>query len=182
MIKDASYLQQILGTSGKNKIFSVHQNSDTLHYHVYYGLELFDIIPDNKKDTWFKLMVAHMHIVGFTLKDDLEDPYDKKNSAYLALELARRAEQTTLGKLLIKQKSSKRNWSKRARTLRIKKIKELNVEQQKKVRALKAGQRSARKHVDLRELKIAQSQGERSDDNIKLSALRHWSILLRLSL
>ena len=54
-------------------------------------------------------MVAHMHIVGFTLKDDLEDPYDKKNSAYLALELARRAEQTILGKLLIKQKSSKRN-------------------------------------------------------------------------
>jgi len=51
MIKDASYLQQILGTSGKNKIFSVHQNSDTLHYHVYYGLELFDIIPDNKEDT-----------------------------------------------------------------------------------------------------------------------------------
>ena len=52
-MKDDSYLQQILGTSGKNKIFSVHQNSDTLHYHVYYGLELFDVVPDNKEDTRF---------------------------------------------------------------------------------------------------------------------------------
>jgi len=67
-MKDDSYLQQILGTSGKNKIFSVHQNSDTLHYHVYYGLELFDVVPDNKEDTRFKLIIAHMHLVGFTLK------------------------------------------------------------------------------------------------------------------
>lgn len=66
-MKNSSYLQEILGTCRKNKIFSVHQNSETKQYHVYYGLELYDVVPNNKEDTRFKLMVAHLHIVGVTL-------------------------------------------------------------------------------------------------------------------
>ena len=64
---EENYLQPILGTSAKNTVFSVHQNRQTQQYHVYYGLELFDVVPNDKEDTRFKLMVAHMHIIGFTL-------------------------------------------------------------------------------------------------------------------
>ncbi len=64
---EENYLQPILGTSAKNMVFSVHQNRQTQQYHVYYGLELFDVVPNDKEDTRFKLMVAHMHIIGFTL-------------------------------------------------------------------------------------------------------------------
>ena len=64
---EENYLQPILGTSAKNRVFTVHQNRQTQQYHVYYGLELFDVVPNDKEDTRFKLMVAHMHIIGFTL-------------------------------------------------------------------------------------------------------------------
>ena len=64
---EENYLQPILGTSPKNMVFSVHQNRQTQQYHVYYGLELFDVVPSDKEDTRFKLMVAHMHIIGFAL-------------------------------------------------------------------------------------------------------------------
>ena len=64
---EENYLQPIPGTSPKNMVFSVHQNRQTRQYHVYYGLELFDVVPNDKEDTRFKLMVAHMHIIGFTL-------------------------------------------------------------------------------------------------------------------
>ena len=64
---EENYLQPILGTSPKNMVFRVHQNRQTQQYHVYYGLELFDVVPNDKEDTGFKLMVAHMHIIGFTL-------------------------------------------------------------------------------------------------------------------
>jgi hypothetical protein len=64
---EENYLQPILGTSAKNMVFTVHQNRQTQQYHVYYGLELFDVVPADKEDIRFKLMVAHMHIIGFTL-------------------------------------------------------------------------------------------------------------------
>ena len=67
LFMEENYLQPILGTSQKNTVFSIHQNRQTHQYHVYYGLELFDVVPDDKQDTRFKLMVAHMHIIGFTL-------------------------------------------------------------------------------------------------------------------
>lgn len=58
------YLQQILGTSNKNRIFSVHQHSVTSDLHVYYGLELFEVVPNDKEDTRFKIMVAHLYNAG----------------------------------------------------------------------------------------------------------------------
>lgn len=62
-----NYLQPILGTSGKNKVFTVYQNQESDQYHVYYGLELYDVVPNDKEDIRFKLMMAHLHIVGVTL-------------------------------------------------------------------------------------------------------------------
>ena len=58
------YLQPILGTNKKNPVFSVSQHSQTKCYHVYYGMELFEVVPSNQEDTRFKLMVAHLANVG----------------------------------------------------------------------------------------------------------------------
>jgi hypothetical protein len=61
------YLQCILGTDKKNRIFSVFEHNLTNDYHVYYGAELFEIVPSDREDTRFKLMVAHMANVGIAL-------------------------------------------------------------------------------------------------------------------
>ena len=99
---EENYLQPILGTSAKNTVFTVHQNRQTRQYHVYYGLELFDVVPNDKQDTRFKLMVAHMHIIGFTLTA-LQDAFGvdprtiKKWSTALKSGSARKLQQALIG-------------------------------------------------------------------------------------
>ena len=58
------YLQTILGTNKKNPVFSVSQHTETKQYHVYYGMELFEVVPPDQEDTRFKLMVGHLANVG----------------------------------------------------------------------------------------------------------------------
>ena len=55
------YLQPILGTDKKNPVFSVYKHQETDLLHVYYGLELFEVVPDDREDTRFKLMIAHLY-------------------------------------------------------------------------------------------------------------------------
>jgi len=62
-----NYLQPILGTDKRNPVFSIQQHSQSKAFHVYYGLELFDVVPSDREDTRFKLMVAHMNNVGVSL-------------------------------------------------------------------------------------------------------------------
>lgn len=57
----SDYLQPILGTDKKNPVFSVYKHSETSQLHVYYGLELFEVVPDDHDDTRFKLMIAHLY-------------------------------------------------------------------------------------------------------------------------
>ena len=64
---DFDYLQLILGTSKRNPVFSVHQHSVSGDYHVYFGLELFEVVPSDHEDMRFKLMLAHLHNVGVAL-------------------------------------------------------------------------------------------------------------------
>lgn len=61
------YLQPILGTTRRNPVFTVSKHSHTGDYHVYYGLELFEVVPDERNDIRFKLMLAHLHNVGAPL-------------------------------------------------------------------------------------------------------------------
>ncbi len=61
------FLQPILGTDKKNPVFSVFEHRESKRYHVYYGLELFEVVPCDHEDTRFKLMVAHLHNVGVKL-------------------------------------------------------------------------------------------------------------------
>ena len=58
------YLQPILGTDKKNPVFSVWQNPETDQYHVYYGMELFEVVPSDHEDMRFKLMIAHLYNAG----------------------------------------------------------------------------------------------------------------------
>jgi len=67
MDESASYLQSILGTDKRNPVFSVSKHSQTGQFHVYYGFELFEIVPSDRGDTRFKLMVAHLFNVGIKL-------------------------------------------------------------------------------------------------------------------
>jgi hypothetical protein len=60
-------LQPILGVGKKNPVFSVHQHNKTNDYHMYYGLELFEVVPAYLEDTRFKLMLAHLHNAGIAL-------------------------------------------------------------------------------------------------------------------
>ncbi len=69
------YLQPILGTDKRNPVFSVLQHSQSKDFHVYYGLELFEVVPSDREDTRFKLMVAHMHNVGVSLSK-LQEVFD----------------------------------------------------------------------------------------------------------
>ena len=59
---EENYLQPILGASAKNTVFTVHQNRQTRQYHIYYGLELFDVVPNNKEATRLKLQDFHQLI------------------------------------------------------------------------------------------------------------------------
>ena len=67
MIESLSYLQPILGTDKRNPVFSVSKHSQTGQFHVYYGLELFEVVPSDREDTRFKLMVAHLFNLGIKL-------------------------------------------------------------------------------------------------------------------
>ena len=69
------HLQQILGTNKKNRTFSVHKHSVTGNLHVYYGLELFEVVPDDREDTRFKIMVAHLRNAGAKLTE-LQQAFD----------------------------------------------------------------------------------------------------------
>lgn len=63
-----NYLQPILGTSKRNTVFTVHKHNQTNAYHVYFGLELFEVVPCDHESPQFKLMLAHLHNVGVALQ------------------------------------------------------------------------------------------------------------------
>ena len=65
-------LQAVLGTDKKNPLFSVYSDPDKSELHVYYGLELLEVVPDDKQSPRFRLMVAQLFNAGIksvTLSD-----------------------------------------------------------------------------------------------------------------
>ena len=67
-MSDSNYLQPILGATKKNPIFSVYQHNETGLFHVFYGLSVFDVVPNDKKDARFRLMVVHLRTIGLSQK------------------------------------------------------------------------------------------------------------------
>ena len=69
MNEDNSYLQPILGADSTNpSAFSVYENKQTAQLHVFYGLSVFDVVPNDKKHARFRLMIAHLRNLGIAQK------------------------------------------------------------------------------------------------------------------
>lgn len=58
--------QLILGTDKRNPLFTVyaHEQGDQEELHVYYGLELLEVVPDDPDDPNFKMLVGRLYNAG----------------------------------------------------------------------------------------------------------------------
>ena len=59
-----SYLQQILGTDKRNPVFTICRNEETNSLHVFFGGELLEILPDDRDDPQYKIMLARLYNAG----------------------------------------------------------------------------------------------------------------------
>jgi hypothetical protein len=56
--------QLLLPTDKRNPTFSIYRQEDTHTIHVYYGLELLEVVPDDRNHPQFKLLVANLYNAG----------------------------------------------------------------------------------------------------------------------
>jgi len=55
-------LQPVLGTDKRNPVFSVYRrNGPTALLHVYYGVELLEVVPDDHEHPTFKLLIGRLY-------------------------------------------------------------------------------------------------------------------------
>ena len=62
--------QLILGTDKRNPLFTVYyqEEEDQEQLHVYYGLELLEIVSADRKEPSFKMRVGRLHNAGVSLR------------------------------------------------------------------------------------------------------------------
>lgn len=60
--------QLILGTDKRNPLFTVYADDDHEQLHVYYGLELLEVVSADRNDPNFKMLVGRLHNAGFRLR------------------------------------------------------------------------------------------------------------------
>jgi hypothetical protein len=62
--------QLILGTDKRNPLFTVyvHEEDDQEQLHVYYGLELLEIVSADRNEPTFKMLVGRLHNAGVSLR------------------------------------------------------------------------------------------------------------------
>src|SRR6478672_2545910 len=62
--------QLILGTDKRNPLFTVYgeEEGDQERLHVYYGLELLEVVSGNRNDPSFKMLVGRLHNAGVSLR------------------------------------------------------------------------------------------------------------------
>ena len=58
--KDA-LLQLILGTDKRNPCFSIYEDEERHQWHVYYGFELLQVVPQEREGLAFKIMVGQLY-------------------------------------------------------------------------------------------------------------------------
>ncbi len=61
-------LQQILGTDKRNPIFSLFEDPVRQSVHLYYGAELFEVVPNNKGHLAFKCLLGRLYNAGLKAK------------------------------------------------------------------------------------------------------------------
>lgn len=59
-----SSAQLILGADKRNPVINIYENPDQTQFHVYYGFELMEVVPDLPTNHAFKLMVARLYNAG----------------------------------------------------------------------------------------------------------------------
>jgi hypothetical protein len=64
--------QLILGTDKRNPLFTVYveeeEQDDQERLHVYYGLELLEVVSANRNEPSFKMLVGRLHNAGVSLR------------------------------------------------------------------------------------------------------------------
>src|SRR6266436_6367786 len=61
-------LQQLLGTDKRNPVFSLFEDPAHQSLHVYYGAELFEVVPKNKGHLAFKCLLGRLYNAGLKAK------------------------------------------------------------------------------------------------------------------
>ena len=59
--------QLILGTDKRNPLFTVYAEEDEEQLHVYYGLELLEVVAADRNDPNFKMLVGRLYNAGLNL-------------------------------------------------------------------------------------------------------------------
>jgi len=59
--------QLILGTDKRNPLFTVYAEEDEEQLHVYYGLELLEVVSADRNDPNFKMLVGRLYNCGLNL-------------------------------------------------------------------------------------------------------------------
>jgi hypothetical protein len=65
-------LQLILPTDKRNPCFTLYQDDTEQRIHVYYGLELLPVVPADRQQVQYKLLVANLYNAGLKVTS-LED-------------------------------------------------------------------------------------------------------------
>lgn len=60
--------QLILGTDKRNPLFTVYAGEDEEHLHVYYGLELLEVVSADQNDPSFKMLVGRLYNARLNLR------------------------------------------------------------------------------------------------------------------
>jgi transposase len=69
-MKQKVYLQEIIGVDKKNPNFTLCRNeTDPGKLYVFFGAVLLEIVPDDKKEPEFKLMIARLYNSGIKAKE-----------------------------------------------------------------------------------------------------------------
>ena len=64
-------LQLIIGADSKNS-FTIYKDSQNNKLHVYHGINLYEVVEDNKNSFEFKLLLSRLYNSGVTVKTLIE--------------------------------------------------------------------------------------------------------------
>src|SRR5437667_6331687 len=68
MMETNSALQLILGTDKRNPCLEVYLEESEEQFHVYYGFELLEVVPNDRESMPYKLLVAQLFNAGLKVK------------------------------------------------------------------------------------------------------------------
>jgi len=67
-LAETSPLQLILPTDKRNPSFSLYLSADEQTIHVFYGLELLEVVPADREHVAYKLLVARLYNAGLRVR------------------------------------------------------------------------------------------------------------------